>query len=61
MNPTPEPQKISVLAIAALVFAFICFPLGLILGVVAIVKIKRSNGQLGGMILAILAVIFPAL
>lgn len=57
MTTATESKTISKTAIAALVFAFLCFPIGIILGVVSIVKIKRSNGRLDGMILAILALI----
>jgi type II secretory pathway pseudopilin PulG len=54
-----QPQKTSALAIAALVCAFLCFPLGLILGIVALIRIGNSNGQLGGKGLAIAALVIP--
>ncbi|MFO0724014.1 MAG: hypothetical protein U1E65_09545 [Myxococcota bacterium] len=52
--------KTSTLAIVALVFAFICMPVGLILGLVALIRINNSQGELGGRGLAIAAMIIPA-
>jgi hypothetical protein len=49
----PPPPNTSVLAILSLVFAFLCQPVGFVLGVVAMVLIGRSQGRLGGMGLAI--------
>lgn len=47
------PPKTSALAIASLVFAFLCQPVGFVLGVTSIILISRSQGRLGGMGLAI--------
>lgn len=49
--------KTAGLAIAALVCAFLCFPLGVILAIVALIKISGSKGALGGKGLAIAALI----
>lgn len=55
-----EPQKTSLLAVFALIFSVLCFPLGLLLGVLAIVKINGSNGQLGGKGIAIASIVISA-
>jgi type IV pilus assembly protein PilA len=55
-----QPQKTSVLAIVALVCIFFCWPLGLILGIVALVRINNSNGELGGKGLAIASIVVGA-
>lgn len=47
--------KMSVLAILAFVFAFVCGPIGLILGVIAAISVGRSGGKLKGMGFAIAA------
>lgn len=57
----PNAPKTSGLAIAALVCVFLCMPLGLILGIVALVQIGKSNGQQGGKGLALAAVIISGL
>ena len=49
------------MAIAALVMTFICFPIGLILGLVALLQINRSDGELGGNGVALAAVILSGL
>jgi hypothetical protein len=49
----PEPPPLSKLAVASLICAFFCQPAGLVLGIVAMVKINGSHGRLGGMGLAI--------
>ncbi len=56
----PHRPKTSGLAIAALVLAFLCFPIGLVLGIVAFIQIKNSKGELGGQGLAIAAMVVPA-
>lgn len=60
MNPTPPP-KTSTLAIVALVCTLMCWPLGLILGIVALVKINNSNGAMGGKGLALASVVISGL
>ncbi|MHC5039717.1 MAG: DUF2950 family protein [Planctomycetota bacterium] len=47
-------------AIASLVCAFLCMPVGFILGIVAMVLIGRSEGRLGGMGLAIAGTVLSA-
>lgn len=56
----PQRPKTSGLAIAALVLAFVCFPVGLVLGIIAYIQIKNSNGQMGGQGLALAAMVVPA-
>lgn len=46
-------------AIAAFVLQFIFPPLGMILGIVAIVQISNSKGRQKGMVLAVLALVMP--
>ncbi len=48
--------KTSIMAILALVFAFVCGPIGLILGVIAAISVGRSKGRLKGLGLAIAAI-----
>jgi Tfp pilus assembly protein PilE len=56
MSQAPQQNApTSGLAIAALIFTFVCFPIGVILAIVALVKINNSNGALGGKTLAIVA------
>lgn len=56
-----DTPKTSLLAVFALIFSVLCFPLGLLLGVLAIVKINNSNGQLGGKGIAIASIVISAL
>lgn len=56
----PQRPKTSGLAIAALVLAFLCFPVGLVLGIIAYIQIKNSKGELGGQGIALAAMIVPA-
>jgi hypothetical protein len=49
----PPAPKTSVLAILSLVFAFVCQPVGFVLGIVAMILIGRSQGRIGGMGIAI--------
>lgn len=49
-------SKMSVLAILAFVFAFVCGPIGLILGVIAAISVGRSGGKLRGLGFAIAAI-----
>lgn len=51
----PAPPPTSTLAVVALVMSFLCMPIGLILAIVALVRINKSNGALGGKTLAIIA------
>jgi type IV pilus assembly protein PilA len=53
-------QKTSTLAIVALVFSILCAPIGLILGIIALIRINDSKGMLGGKGLAIAAIVMPA-
>lgn len=55
-QPTGNPPT-STLAIVALVLSFLCMPIGLILAIVALVRINKSNGALGGKTLAIVALV----
>ncbi|OGQ25382.1 MAG: hypothetical protein A2138_26625 [Deltaproteobacteria bacterium RBG_16_71_12] len=64
MSQGPEhqqPQKppTSTLAIVSLITSFLCWPvfLGLILGIVSLVRINKSDGKLGGKTLAIIAIV----
>lgn len=54
-------QKTSGWAIAAFISVFLCMPVGLVLGIVALVKIKDSQGQLQGKGLAIAAIALSGL
>lgn len=49
----------STLAIVALITSLLCWPffLGLILGIISLVRINKSNGALGGKTLAIIAIV----
>ena len=59
---TTQQAKTSGWAIAAIVLTFLCAqPFGLICGIVALVKIGNSNGQLTGKALAIIAIVMPVL
>lgn len=51
--------KTSTLAIVALVCIFLCAPLAVVLGIIALVKINDSKGQLTGKGLAIAAIVAP--
>jgi type IV pilus assembly protein PilA len=56
MSQSPQsPAPTSALAIVALVCVFVCWPVGLILSIVALVRISGSNGALGGKTIAIVA------
>lgn len=64
MSTAPQPSApppTSGLAIAALVCTFLCWPIGLVLGIIALVKINNSNGAMGGRTLAIVSVALSAL
>ncbi|GEM_PF-2571109 len=50
VHPSPPTSG---LAIASLVFAFFCQPVGLVLGILAMLKINGSQGRLGGMGVAV--------
>ncbi len=54
--PAPKP-KTSTLAIIALILAIACGPIGAIVGVIALIQIKKSEGQLGGEGLAIASIV----
>lgn len=58
--PTPQqPKKSSTLATVALIFSILCAPIGLILGVIALIQISNSRGELGGKTMAIVAIVLP--
>jgi type IV pilus assembly protein PilA len=59
MNLPDNRPKSSTLAIVALVFSIICAPIGIVLGVIALIQISNSNGQLGGKTMAIVAIVLP--
>ncbi len=54
-------QKTSGLAIASLILAFLCAPLGLILGIVALVKINKNRDTVAGSGLAISGIVVGGL
>jgi type IV pilus assembly protein PilA len=56
---TTQPEKTSTLAVVALVFSVLCAPIGLVLGIIALIRIGNSKGELGGKGVAIAAVIVP--
>ena len=57
MEGRPEPQgAMSTLAILALVFAFVFGPVGLLLGIIALILIGTSKGKLRGKGIAIAAI-----
>lgn len=58
---TNTKAKTSGWAIAALIGSIFCMPIGLVLGVVALVKIGNAKGALGGRGLAIAAVVISGL
>ena len=66
-NPSPMAKQTNVMAILSLVFSLlgivICItsPVGLILGIISLVKISKSKGQLGGFGFALTGVIVGAL
>lgn len=62
MSNPQNPPPTSKLAIAALVLSILCVPLvGALLGVYALVQISRSQGRLGGQVLAIVAIVVGSL
>jgi hypothetical protein len=57
MSDQPQQSKTSALAIVALVFTLLCMPLvGFILGIIALIRINKSNGALKGTVVAALAI-----
>ncbi len=58
---TNTNTKTSGWAIGALIGSFLCMPVGLVLGIVALVKIKNAEGALGGKGLAVAAIILSGL
>lgn len=60
MHPKAQP-KTSTLAIVALVLTFVCMPVGLILGIIALVQINNSNGELTGKGLAIASIVLSVI
>src|SRR3954466_11359669 len=57
--PTPSGPPTNGLAIATLALDFVCWPTGLMLGIVALIQIKRSGGRQGGTGIAIAAIAIP--
>ena len=55
------PPRMSKLAIASLVCALLCSPIGLALGILAILVIYRSEGRFRGMGLAISGIVVSCL
>ena len=54
--PWGQPPRTNVLAILSLVFAFLCFPAGIVLGIVALVQLRRSHDSGKGLAIAGLVV-----
>lgn len=62
MNSPTQNAPTSKLAIAAVVFSVLCcWPLGVVLGVAALIRIEGSKGALGGKTLAIVALVISLL
>jgi type IV pilus assembly protein PilA len=62
MNPSSQNAPTSKLAIASIVLSLLCcWPLGIVLGVVALIRIEGSKGALGGKTLAIVALVISVL
>lgn len=59
-SPSSKP-KTSGLAIAALILAILFFPVGFVLGIIALIQIRKSDGALGGQGLALAAIIIPGI
>ena len=61
-QPAAAPPKTSGMAITSLVLGCLCVtsPLGLVLGIVSLVRINKSKGQLGGQGLALAGTIVSA-
>ena len=55
------PAPTSTLAIVALVAVVVCWPVGLILSIIALVRIETSKGALGGRTLAVVALVLNLL
>jgi len=57
-NQTAQ-QKYNLLAILSIILAFIIYPVGLVLAIIALVQIKKTGEK--GKLLAILAIILPGI
>lgn len=62
MSDAARPQAqgkppVSILAVLALALAFLCMPVGLVLAIIALVRINKSGGRLGGKTIAIVALV----
>lgn len=49
----PQPPPMSTLAIIGFVLSLVCTPIGFVLSIIALVRINKSQGRLGGQGLAI--------
>lgn len=61
MSQSVQAPKTSTLAIIALVMSVLFFPVGLVLAIVALVRISSSRGALGGQAIAIVALVISLL
>lgn len=60
--PSPPRARTSGLAILAVASSLVfCLPLGVVLGVIALVRIQRSEGKLGGRGLAVAGIVLSLL
>ena len=55
-QPWAAPTKTNVLAVLSLVFAFLCFPAGLVLGIIALAQLRRSQDSGKGLAIAGVAI-----
>lgn len=60
-SPYPAAPKTSALAVVGFIFAFLCNFVGLVLSIIALVRINKSNGMLRGKSLAIAGIILSAI
>jgi type IV pilus assembly protein PilA len=61
MSQSVHAPKTSTLAVVALVMSILFFPVGLVLAIVALVRISSSRGALGGQAIAIVALVISLL
>lgn len=61
MQTPPTPKEQSTLALVAVILAVICAPVGLVLGIIALIRIQNARGELGGRGLALAAIVIPLL
>jgi len=60
-NQQNKPPPTSTLAVVSLVFSFLCMPIGVVLAIIALVRISKSNGMLSGKTIAIVALAFSVM